>query len=303
MSQLKQSIDRDPLLARLGERRSELREEIATEIRGRIAGLSTLELLTLTTASGQTLPPKVSASYAGQLAKYLRSPDSGLSSRVETVTQEAVVAAALRFYQSDDVVDDLSEHLGRQIVQRADIQALLAKELSAVGKMIGREGKDFLAVAGKNTGSQALQQAVSSALHTSVGSALAALVAKALTLPVVKVAIAKALAAALASAAFQKLVLIAAKKVGVTVIVQMILVKLLGVSSAGLLGIVVLPVIAAILYHEYRQFPAKVGNQVAEAVSARIAESGDELDDAVVGAYLDSALDAVIDYIRDLAVQ
>lgn len=257
----------------------------------------TRELLTLTLTSGRVLTPAPKGEYVKKLVEYLRGKGDVQSATVETVALTATRAAIEEFYTSDVTIATLSTALLGQLETNTPLRNAMLEEVTAEGMWLRRELQTLLGksaqstVAGKVTGSAT--HAMSAAFNSAAGQAMGGIAAKALAMPAVKAALLKAIIVAAHNVAFQKMMMLAVKKVGVAALAHIFLAKAAAAGGGAAvpgLGWIVLGLIGGILTYDYFTLPEKLGSRLSTDLADSVGDKKNELHKTLAASFGSEAL-------------
>lgn len=278
-----------------------LRSSIESSVRSAVSGSSTNDLLTLKLRnSGRRVSPTPTPEYVRYLWDYLKGKNSVESAAVEEVALGAARSAIEEFYTSAGTRKLLSDEIVRQLDNNLKLREALLEEIGSEIKWLNGEISDAIGGPAKAAYTQRIldtaTHAVSSALHTAGGQVVAGLAAKALATPAVKAALIKAIIVAAHSIAFQKIVLIAVKKVGIGVLAQVFLANMAAAGGSATipgLGWIVTAAITALLIYDYVTLPDKLANRLAPSLADALSNKDSDVHLAMMRAFGKMALKGI----------
>jgi hypothetical protein len=273
----------DCVVGVLSERHEHFTMLLQAQIEEDVRLSTTTELLTLNDSrSGvtHTRRPSLTPGYLSCLTAYLQR-DGAIGSGIEDVVVESVRRSTEAFLQDGAVYAHIAAALDKlvtaDIALRAEFIALVREHLKLVIDELKRAGDDEAAQRLLDI-IAALKASVAPLLsQTAAGTALAGLIAKALAFPAVKAAILKGILYAMGSAAFKKALMVMAKKYGIVLIIQAVLLKIGVTASAGAISVMVLaPLLAWILHHEWREFPTRLAKRLSRDFAVKMGAKNSE---------------------------
>lgn len=308
LTTLENHVNVDEMIAAVAPEFARLRSSIQSRVHTAIAGHNTGELLTLKLRpSGREIQPSPSSEYLRYLWDYMKGKPSVESASVEEIALAAATSAIQDFYTSEEIFKILTKDLLHQLDANTALRNELLKQIGGTVSWLRREISTTLAGTGNPAVNQVVNSAahaMSAALHTAGGQAVAGLAAKALAMPAVKAALVKAILAAAHSVAFQKLVLLSVKKFGVAALLQIFAVKLTAAGAGGAipgLGWLVAGAIGGLLVYDYKTLPGKLADKISKDLANSLSNSGNELHETIVTAFVKPALKLIEDELTSSA--
>lgn len=282
-STLANALDVDTVLASLNERVPEYLSVVRSKVDSALRNSTTANLLEMTISCPgshqpwvvvQTERPPFNADWVELFIKYLRGKSVGkdrkLEVGVEKLILKACIEASEQYFNSPETYSFMAAGIASKIETNEDLKQVLAKELKTSTKFVKNEAQTMVAIQGHTILADRAHDALILALHSTLGTTLGALIMKALMLPAVKLAITHAIQVALANAAFHQFLVILAHKVGITVL----LVIILGSSSAMIIPFLAIPIIAVVLTYQYENLPEtfadKMVPELMEALEKKV---------------------------------
>jgi hypothetical protein len=309
MVSIENRLDIAAMIATVGPEFTRLRRLVQSRVYAEIARRDTSQLITLKLRpSGRTISPSPNLEYIRYLWDYLKGKSTVESASVEEIALVAARNAVEEFYTSDATLEILGRELIRQLDSNAALKSALIVEIGGTAKWLRSEVSTALGGSAKvAVGGHVLDSAthaMNSALHTAGGQAVAGLAAKALAIPAVKIALVKAIIAAAHSVAFQKLVLIAVKKIGVAALVQIFAVKLAAAGGGGTipgLGWIVTAAVGGLLIYDYKTLPGKLADKISNDLANTLSARANELHKTIVLAFGKVALEEIAPHFANSA--
>jgi hypothetical protein len=309
MVSIENRLDIAAMIATVEPEFTRLRQLVQSRVYAEIDRHDTGQLITLKLRpSGRTISPSPNREYIRYLWDYLKGKSTVESASVEDIALDAARNAVEEFYTSDATLEILERELIRQLDSNAAVKNALIEEIGGTAKWLRSEiSTELWGSAKVAVGDRILDSAthaMNSALHTAGGQAVAGLAAKALAIPAVKLALVKAIIAAADSVAFQKLVLIAVKKIGVAALVQIFAVKLTAAGSGATipgLGWIVTAVVVGLLIHDYKALPGKLADKISNDLANTLSAGANELHKTIMLAVGKVALKEIAQYFANSA--
>ncbi|KAE8370746.1 hypothetical protein BDV27DRAFT_119389 [Aspergillus caelatus] len=241
--------------------------------------------------------PPFNTDWAALFYKYLRERSVGsnreLETGIDTVIKNAVLDASQEYYTSEETIAILSGELVKQVDMNEKVRKAIYNELQATRKLAIRESRDaisahtqvILADRMHDVMAQSLNHAV---VNTTVGSVVGHMVLSAMALPAVKVAITHSIIVAVHSAAVQHILVLAGKKIGVTVLLTLIF----GHAAASLAGWFVLPIIAAFVTYQYQTLPDTLAKKIPRELAEQIKQNAPTINKSIAEGAKKAAMEA-----------
>lgn len=255
--------------------KDELAARIKTKVRERILNTDPATCISFELYSGKNYQRRVdleaSLEYAKVLIAFMREKEyegSRVESKITPIALQAAEDAIIEFYSSEKIQNAVANELTRQIQENKIIQTALKADLSKDKEWLTHEFNTILAGnAGHSIAGQSIDTVAASLSHffsSAVGKSLLVSMGKIMGTQMGHVLmryIATAVSKALASTAFRSAIVAAIKKIGVGILIKTIVGKAI-IALLALVGIsgipvawLLLPIIAGVLYYEYKHFP------------------------------------------------
>lgn len=246
--------------------------------------------------------------YCEVLINFLRGEKyNGLEidSVVTPVALNAVEKSIAEFYADEDVVRELSQAIADQISGNFPIGKVLRGEVSQNSEWLQKEVRDLLSTnlggtVSTDVGEKIIQN-IDIFIHSAAGKLIVSSISKILATGAGSMLLAKMaviVGHVVVSSAFHTMIVAAIKKVGVTVLVKTAVAKalvavlvLLGISTTIPIWMIVLPIIVALLHHEYKHLPKKLADEVPSQVTQVLRGKFDEMNRQITEALVKGAFD------------
>lgn len=211
-----------------------------------------------------------------------------LRAGVEPIAIDACVDASVAYFTSAETMQLIGDQLVVELKLNDQLQALIVQQLKSTGQLTKREIQDLMKIHGGQTVAQHAHDAIANNVHhlmaTKLGTMLSHMLGAALAMPAVKMAIAKAIYVALSHAAIQHMLAVAAKHAGIAVIAVVIF----GSAGASIVSWMLVPIVAAVLIHQYQTLPEKLAKKVTPQVVSEIRKQAPAINKSVIDAVTDA---------------
>ena len=242
-------------------------------------------------------PPK--PQWAHDLVKYMKNDQDckfRYEAGVEEIVSKACDEASKEYFTSPEVREIVNSELVKSVDSNDTLQKVLFKEFQSTGKLIKQEFKDATKAHGHAVAADrvhdVLAHAVGTASATSAGVVVTKMVASSLAMPVVKMAIVKAVTVGLANSAIQSAIHAAAKHCGLTTIAVVFLGHTAG---SAIMGVVAVPLILAVIAHQWITLPSTLAKKMAPSIAQEIRKKAPDINRSIAENIKEAVVKEIID--------
>lgn len=277
--------------------KNELASKIRLKVRQKIGNLDPSTCISFELYNGSSFARYVnleaSEEYARVLIAFMKERDYNgyrIESQITPAALKAAEEAIIEFYSDEKIQSAVSKEITRQLEESKIIQAAVKADIHNDKEWLKHEFNTILA---GNAAHSIAGQSID-ALATSMAHFFSSSIGKSILISIGKIMgtqmghmllryIATAVSKAIASTAFRSAVIATIKKVGIGILIKTIvgkailaLLAMIGISGIPMLWII-LPLIATVLYIEYKNFPSKLSNKLPDTIASGIINNFDTL--------------------------
>lgn len=250
--------------------------------------------------------------YCSVLIRFLRGEKYDgfdIDSVVTPIALNAVEKSIVKFYADEAVIRELSQAITDQISGNSPIGRIVRGEVSQNTKWLQKEVRDLISTnlggtISTDVGEKIIQN-VDVFIHSTAGNLIVSSLSKLLATSAGSMLLAKMaviVGHVVVSSAFHTMMVAAIKKIGVTVLVKTAVAKaivavlaLIGISSIAIpIWVIVLPIMAVLLDHEYKHLPEKLATEVPREVTQVLRGKFDEMNQQITEALVNGVFDEIL---------
>ncbi len=267
--------------------KNELASRIRQKVRQRVGNLDPSTCISFELYDGSRFKRYVnleaSEEYARVLIAFMREKDYNgyrIESRITPTALDAAEEAIIEFYSDEKIQSAISKEITRQLQESKIIQTALKTDINTNQEWLKHEFNTILA---GNAATSIAGQSIDT-LATSMSHFFSSAIGKSIIVSIGKIMgtqmghmllryIATAVSKALASTAFRSAIIATIKKIGIGILIKTVvgkaiiaLLAMIGISSVPIVWII-LPLIAGVLYFEYKNFPSKLSDKLPDSIA------------------------------------